>query len=233
MRTISGRVMSELEQLFKPTWRIHILAILMSVGTFVSLVPSAFSDTLELDRKAWISTGADNSQVTDGSLFKFRKGKNPRIVTSSELTNIHSHFKSFIGKNYTYVGQFRLASSDGGIGVTFHSKYKSSDSYYRLRRYYAEPTLHIAPHGTEITDGVIDSGVTPDAGVWYKFKVLVRVSSSATRIRSKVWKAAAKEPKGWQIDCSDSSETRLKRGRVGVWSMGEGSKQWRNLGISN
>lgn len=190
--------------------------------------------TLVLQAPSWNSTGADNDLLKDPSLFGFvalKKGN--RIRTTSELTNIHSHYK---GKKYKklknirYSGQMRILESNGGVGVTFYSKYPKSDTYYRLRR-FSSNEFHIVPHGTSITDGVISTGVTPSPNTWYNFRILTKTAVNRTRIRAKVWAQGETEPSGWQVDCYDDSDTRIKNGRLGVWSMGDGTKEWRNLKV--
>ncbi|RIL08623.1 MAG: hypothetical protein DCC75_08420 [Proteobacteria bacterium] len=192
------------------------------------------AETLDLLKRSWISTGADNSLVRNPALFKFR---GTFVRTNSEETNIHSHFKAggFRSlRNYIYSGQMRLADENGGIGVTFHSQYRRADRYYRLRSFPGNPQFHIAPHpdGIQlITAGDSDSEVVPIPGRWYNFKVMVRTTSARTRIRAKVWRAGTSQP-GWQINCSDESDIRIKRGKLGIWSMAAGQKKWRRLEVN-
>ncbi|MCB0336111.1 MAG: hypothetical protein KDD62_07385, partial [Bdellovibrionales bacterium] len=180
-------------------------------------------------------TGADNSLKRQKRLFKIRRKNGKDILsTKSKLVNIHAHYSEPKAKslaNLTYTGRFRLSAEGGGLGVTFYSKYPTTDAYYRLRRYEGN-SFHIAPHGTEITDGVIDTGVTPKHKRWYRFKILAQSLKDATRIRAKVWLDGRREPRKWQVDCKDSSETRLKAGAVGVWSMAAGTKLWSDLKVS-
>ncbi|MCO6431000.1 MAG: hypothetical protein J5J00_09075 [Deltaproteobacteria bacterium] len=210
------------------------------LGTFlitgllvVTLSTKVSAQNLSTDKKEWISTAASNSLEKAKGLFKFGRV----ISTKSEETNIHAHYKAkpFQAlKNYTYSGQFRIANADGGIGVTFHSKYPSEDQYYRLRSFPGDPSFKIAPHPDgiqNITEGDIDTEVAPSPGKWYNFKVMVRTTKKSTRIRAKVWRINGKEP-GWQIDCSDSSDIRIKTGKLGLWSLGSGKKEWRNLAIA-
>lgn len=182
--------------------------------------------------RRWVSTDSGNSLEKNPFLFLFRK-RARRVATDSEQVNIHSHYRGKGGRlrNFIYTGLMKIRDEDGGIGVTFLSDYPREDTYYRLRRFSGSPSFHIAPHGTEITSGETDSGVTPQAGKWYRFKVRVRVTRSATRIWAKVWKKNRKQPRQWQIDCRDSSDTRLRRGRAGIWSMGSDVKSWRRLAV--
>lgn len=219
---------------------VNVRCFLLSVFFSCPLLlgTKALADTNLLSQSIKIkSTGADNSLEKAKKLFSLKRLRNGEAIlsTKSELINIHSHF-DFPGssklKNYTYTGEFKVAEEFGGVGVTFHSDYPNSDTYYRLRRYSNLP-FHIAPHGTDITDGTTDSGVVPTPKRWYKFKIAVKTLKTRTNIKAKVWLANRKEPRGWQIDCSDASDSRIRAGKPGVWSMADGLKSWRDLEIDN
>ena len=190
------------------------------------------AETLSIKEKDWISTAEGNSLEKAPGVFSFKKV----ISTNSEAINIHSHYKDNelkSLKNYTYSGQMRLESSDGGIGITFHSRDPKADQYYRLRTTPGSD-FHIAPHpdGTQvITSGETSTGVVPTAGAWYNFKINVRTTSKGTRIKAKVWQVGSRQP-GWQVDCVDESDIRIKSGRLGIWSMATGVKAWRNLAVN-
>ncbi|MCB0338131.1 MAG: hypothetical protein KDD53_00940 [Bdellovibrionales bacterium] len=202
--------------------------------TFVSAV-SAETVSLIDKKKRWLDTEANNSMTVDSSLYDFASPKNPRVLkTVSELVNIHSHYngpKSRKWKNYTYTGKMRIDDPDGGVGVTVYSKYNRTDKYYRLRRYSGEPTFHFAPHGTTCTSGDVDTGVNPDAGVWYNFEVKAQTFSSRTKVFAKVWREGTSKPGSWMARCIDDSSTRSKKGRAGVWSMANGKKRWGALRV--
>lgn len=186
------------------------------------------------NKQNFLSTGANNSLDRARKLFSLRsKGKNQTLKTDSEEINIHSHYRANRAtrfKNYTYSGRMKIGSAASGIGVTFYSDYPKSDTYYRLRMYNGG-TFHLAPHPDDsyTFEGTTDTGIIPEVGVWQNFKIIVKSRKNATRIRAKVWALGEKEPKAWQIDCTDSGENRLKRGKPGVWSMAEGRKSWSRL----
>lgn len=210
--------------------------LLISVALLIALAVASETRAQELRLRApdWITTGADNSLARARSLFRFRERF---VVTRSDATNIHSHYRDpRLAKlrNYTFTGQMRIANPGGGIGVTFHSRYRRADRYYRLRYYPGGPGFEIAPHpdGVQlITDGVDLTDLVPTAGSWYNFKVLVRSSTRQTRIKAKIWPVGAKQPR-YQIDASDQSDRRITYGRLGLWSMGTGEKRWRRLNVS-
>ena len=202
-------------------------AILLIVFLFPC---NSFGENLDLQssRYGLLKTGADNSLRKQKRLFKRNRNG---FVSRSKLINIHAHFTkngTSTLKNFTYTGDMRVTNRNGGVGVTFYSDYPKSDSYYRLRAFPGSD-FHIAPHGTSITEGDAETGITPLPKRWYSFKIRVSTAKNETRIRAKVWRSKKREPRGWQINCVDSSETRLKRGKPGLWSMAEGRKQWRNL----
>ena len=155
--------------------------------------------------------------------------------TTSTQTNIHSHHTgSGIDtlSGYEYSGRMMMTASNGDIGVTFFSQYPNTDAYYRLRQ-YGTGAFHIAPHphGTNV-NGDTDTGVFPSPNVWYWFRILVEDTGSRTEIRAKVWPENSAEPAAWQVDCYDSSASRLTAGTIGVWSMGSGSKYWDDLTVT-
>ncbi|MEM7233867.1 MAG: PKD domain-containing protein, partial [Planctomycetota bacterium] len=178
----------------------------------------------------WLDTAAGNSLKEDDRLFSVVEiDGEDAIRTTSTATNIHSHFRTPF-QTTSFRGEFRVDNSRGGVGITFHSDYPNSDTYYRLRR-FKRKDFHISNHGTS-TSGDGSSGVVPRAKVWYAFAVSVENGSSETRIRAKIWEAKGSEPDSWQIDVRDDSETRLVSGKVGLWSMGSGRKYWRRLQVN-
>lgn len=207
-------------------------AIFMFLLCLVPLEALLAADTDLLETARWIQTGEGNSLVPTTGIFTFRPRREQVRTTATEV-NIHAHHRALRvrrARRITYSGRMRVVDENGGVGVTFLSQYPSADVYYRLRRYSGN-TFHIAPHGTEITEGEIDTGVTPVAGVWYSFKVLINVQRVRTRIRAKMWPSIAREPRSFSVDCSDTSETRLRRGRFGIWAMGDGEKRWASLRV--
>ncbi len=215
--------------------KMTLVALVIPGGVFAIDFESGKSEGLLESRRDWFSTGADNSLQREGGLFRLAsKRRAKQLYTASEDTNVHAHIRGSSAKrlrNYTYSGQMKIVEDGGGIGVTFHSQYPREDAYYRLRRYAGSPSFHIAPHGTSVSSGEIDSGVNPSGGEWYSFKVLVRTFRTRTRIRAKVWSRNQGIPGQWQVDTIDESDTRIRRGRPGVWSMGTGRKLWRKLKV--
>lgn len=211
---------------------IFLLFTFATPGFALDFSPGQAAELLS-EKGGWFPTGGNNSLEKDRTLFQFTGRGNARTIhTVSTLTNIHNHFKKDGAgrlRNYVYTGQMRVSEESGGIGVTFYSKYPKSDTYYRLRRINGD--FHIYPHGTEITEGDVSTGVTPEANVWYNFKVSVRTARSQTTIRAKVWPATERQPRLWQVICIDDSETRIKQGAPGIWSMASGTKSWRRLKV--
>jgi len=224
----------------QPIYELALVSILIGASVantvFAEARPVIEATNLLSSKKGWRDTGADNSLKKKKSLFKLQKGKTGRVLrTKSTDVNIHSHYSRAgiaAQRSYTYTGRMRTAEANGGIGVTFYSKYPKADKYYRLRR-YADNDFHLSPHGTEITSGKTSTGVVPKPGIWYRFKILVKTQRTRVRIYAKVWKLGSREPKKWQVDCVDSSSTRITRGKPGVWSMADGTKMWADLKISN
>ena len=189
------------------------------------------------DPPSWLDTGANNSMVENGGLFKvFELNGNPVFGTTSTAINIHAHDTGDdLGQcsSYRFTGRMMLAQSNAGIGITFFSDYPNSDSYYRLR---CSPgtAFHISPHpgDVQITAGTTDTGVTPQAGAWYRFSIEVEDTGSRTDIRAKVWMDGNAEPANWQIDSYDDHANRHRSGTIGLWSMSAGGGDyWDDLSV--
>jgi PKD repeat protein len=185
----------------------------------------------------WKNTEKENSFTENPSLFTTRiVGNTIAFGTESDDTNIHSHYNgndSLLWTNYIYTGRMYLTDDDGGIGVTFFSRYPSeNDVYYRLRRYAQEPAFRISPHGTSIKGGV-DSGIIPLDHTWYRFHIEVEDTGTQTNIRAKVWKEGDAEPENFQIMAYDDSVTRITSGTVGVWTMSSGVKLFDDLAVES
>jgi hypothetical protein len=177
----------------------------------------------------WLGTDANSALDEAPDLFAvLGEGDNQIFGTPSNLTNIHSHF---IGpgfeslRSYRLMGKLRIGSNNGGIGITLLSQYPNADAYYRIRRYEGA-SFHLSPHGTTMTGGDLDSGVTPLRDLWYRFVVEAEDEGDRTALRAKLWPDGDPEPTTWQIDAWDDGPTRLTAGRFGVWSMGPGSKDF-------
>ncbi len=183
----------------------------------------------------WIDTTPNNGLDVDDSLFIVaRVDDDLCLSTSSDATNIHTHFvgnETSGWSNYTVTGQLRIDSPTGGAGVTVLSDFPNTDRYYRLRR-FDDGAFLLAPHGTSITGGTSESDVVPSANEWYEFLVEVDDVDDRTEIRAKIWPAGDPEPSEFQIDCFDDSSDRLTTGTVGFWAMGPGAKQLRAVEIN-
>ena len=187
------------------------------------------------DPALWVDTSPFNSLTEDDTLFEVTSiGGDNALATSSTSTNIHSHYTGpELGAlaSYELTGRMRMASSDGGVGVTFFSSFPSSATYYRLRR-YGSTAFHVVPFGTLMSGGTTDTGVVPSPNTWYRFKISVEALPSETRIRAKVWEDGSTEPATWQANCFDDSASRLTSGTIGVWSFSSGSKYWDDLRVT-
>jgi hypothetical protein len=194
------------------------------------------------DPPDWLDTAPMNSLSGNDAVFEVLEvDGDTAFGTTLAATNVHSHYVGAgteAWSGYTYTGRMRGSAGGSRVGVTFLSDYPNSDRYYRLRHllgpdFPGSEFFHIAPHGTDITSGTWISNVAPQPGVWYWFEIQVDEEAAATRIRAKIWDEDAVKPADWQIDCVDSSASRLRSGTVGVWSMGAGEKYWDDLRVTN
>ncbi|MDH3626181.1 MAG: hypothetical protein OES25_00820 [Acidobacteriota bacterium] len=181
---------------------------------------------------AWSDTAANSSLQLDDSLFATEvDADGTYFATNSTATNIHSHLSTDFGSDYQYTGRMRITSSNGGVGVTFHSQYPNSMSYYRLRRFLSEPFHLTADGGATITSGTKTTNVIPSPNVWYRFLIRVEDTGTQTEIRANVWPDGDPEPTGWQIDAVDASSGRFTSGTIGVWSFTSGAKHFDELAV--
>jgi hypothetical protein len=189
----------------------------------------------------WFDTGAGNSMMQDDSLFRVVDLSGNRVFgTTSTLTNIHSHYVGTGSSDwsaYEFRGRMLITDPDAGIGVTVHSQYPRTDTYYRIRREPSSNTsqrdFHMAPHpdGTPIHCESRRTGIVPKVNQWYRFRFQVVPAQSSTSIRAKVWQAGTAEPATWQVRCEDRLADRPGAGTVGVWSMTAGRKYWDDLAV--
>ena len=112
-----------------------LILLLILPATMVSALDFQIGEKAYLlsEKSGWFPTGADNSLTKDVTLFQFLgKGLKRTINTNSTLTNIHDHYRRDQAgrlKNYLYTGQMMIDDADGGIGVTFYSKYPKQNVY--------------------------------------------------------------------------------------------------------
>ncbi|MGQ9666647.1 MAG: metallophosphoesterase, partial [Anaerolineae bacterium] len=180
--------------------------------------------------RMWIA-GADSNDFQGRFVRDFTvqgDGTNQWLETGYSQGNSTVHYwaePALAWSDYEFTGRLRRDHEKGGIGVTFYSRFPEGyDRYYRLRSYAKAPTLQIAPHGARITAGNVDTGVVPEPGRWYRFRIRVENLADATRIRARVWLEGEAEPAEWLADCLDERPERLRAGTVGAWGLDDGHK---------
>lgn len=104
-------------------------------------------------------------------------------------------------------------------------------------------SFQIEAHPDELPDsrkwpvtltGQSESELVGERQEWYRFRIRVEDTGSATHIQASVWIDGAPPPKDWQIDCFDNGPLRLTSGGVGVVSTGPngfGSKTVEELDV--
>ena len=195
----------------------------------------------------WSDTCDRLKPAGDEVLFKqvvVGSGGDVAFGTDSTDANIHSHYNpanldiDVLGwKDYVYRGKMRMTDPEGGIGVTFLSRYPEDiDQYYALRRDGKDRTFHLVahPHGVQSVSSdadKMDSGIEPEPNTWYHFLIELEDTGSRTEIRAKVWTEGDPEPSEFKIEAYDDSSIRLTSGTVGVWASDAGSKYFDNLRV--
>lgn len=148
-------------------------------------------------------------------------GNTPRIGTFSTLTT-----KTFsTNGRFEYSGRFIRTNVDTRVGFTFCSSYPEKDQYYLLAlwtRASGGVSMQLHSFGAGAPTGTLDSNLTPDINKWYRFRIQADDLNNATQIRARFWIDGAPEPSTWSIQAADSAATRLKAGRIGIWSAVKG-----------
>ncbi|MDZ4701595.1 MAG: LamG-like jellyroll fold domain-containing protein [Rhodothermales bacterium] len=140
--------------------------------------------------------------------------------------------------DYTYTGRLHAADAGAGIGVTLLSRHPAGENrLYAFRRYADRPTFHFssAPDGWALA-GASDSGIIPEAGVWYRFKIEVEDQpaegpNGRTSLRAWIWKDGEEPPADAVATAMDESPGRLTAGTVGVWRFGSSENQYDDLEV--
>ncbi len=215
---------------------VTMTADLSLTANFVEIGGDYFEDfnsyVLGDDPANWFDTQPGNSLAPGNSFYVGTGGGTTHLEISTTESNVHSHFVGALPSpsGYEFTGRMKITRDTGGIGVTFFSQFPNEVAYYRLRRYIGN-SFHVSPVGTSISGGATDTGVVPLANVWYAYRIQVEDTGSQTEIRANVWVDGDLEPAGWQVDCFDSSTSRLTTGTVGVWSFWQGAKRWDDIGV--
>jgi hypothetical protein len=182
----------------------------------------------------WTDTRAGFSLRRDDRLFGVtRIGSNNVIHTDSTADNIHSHLtgSARIWSDYELSGRMVVDDSAATIGVTTYSQYPKSDAYYRLGRGPGEAfTLQGRPSALSCSND--SAPVTPQPGVWVRFKFDVQDMGSSNQVRAKVWRENQPEPTAYSLNCVDLSAQRPLSGRIGIWSGDAGNKYWDDLEVT-
>ncbi|HEX2835647.1 MAG TPA: Ig-like domain-containing protein [Thermoanaerobaculia bacterium] len=161
------------------------------------------------------------------------EGNNPRIGTFSTLTT-----KTFTANGrFEYGGRFIRTSNDTRIGFTFFSSYPEQDKYYLIGLWSspntAALTMQLFAFGAGTPAGTLNSAFTPEANKWYRFLIQVDDVDNATKIRARFWLEGSTEPATFSIDAVDNAATRLKAGRIGIWSAVKGDAYVDDLGAKS
>ncbi|MFH1508606.1 MAG: type II secretion system protein [bacterium] len=190
-----------------------------------------------VDPTNWVDT-EDEFGLTEEDNFEIYEIDSSNHGTTSDLKNIHTHYNgagASAWTNYEVKGRMMYTDDRGGMGITFFSKYPTSNKYYRLMTNDAS-SLHVDAVGTSITAlGVDDrdTEVVMSEGVWYWFRIQARDVSNQTLIVAKVWEDGTREPRSWQVDCYSDAGDRSSAGTVGLWTIDQGSKYIDDIEIRN
>jgi RHS repeat-associated protein len=150
------------------------------------------------------------------------EGTNPRIGTFSTLGTY-----TFNGQGrFEYRGRILRTSTDARAGLTFFSSYPETDRYYLIGLWSqtsgSNLTMQLFGFGGGTPTGTVDSTTTLTPNQWVRFLIQVDDAGGATKIRARFWPDGAAEPQTFSIDATDTSATRLRGGRIGIWAAVKG-----------
>ena len=169
-------------------------------------------------------------EIADFAVVESDGGKVMQAKSSEK--NSYSHWlNGRLWKNYGYSGRFRiLHPAEGGIGFIFCSQFdRGYDRFYRLRIRAREGAFQFAHHGVDSPDDV-NIPVVLDADRWHRFRIECENSAVGQRMRARIWPADEAEPLHWQAEAVDSTAA-FKGGTIGLWSAGEGVRQFDDLSV--
>lgn len=183
------------------------------------------------DPDGWVDGVGQSSLHDDPTRFAVATvDDDPALDAAASNELIHSHY-AVAGSEWWNAYQLsgRLATSDaaGRVGVTLLSALPDLADALALE--------HVPGAGFRIgrLGGAAPAclGRLPAAagGAWHRFKVESHAQGDALRLRAKVWRDGASEPRAWMLDCRTDAAAAPQRGRVGVLAAGPGRKHWDDL----
>lgn len=197
------------------------------------------SYSVNSDPTNWTDTEANYSLNGNNALFKTASNSSVTFGTTSTLNSIHSHFAGPGASSWTNTettGRMMLTDVNGSLGITFFSQYQAADKYYVLGNTDSDRSFMISGRNTTITPQGVDdrdTEISPEANVWYRFRIQAKDVSNQTLIVAKVWRDGEDEPESWQVDCFDDNASRSSAGTIGVWTSGPGEKYVDDLQVRN
>ena len=136
----------------------------------------------------------------------------------------------------------RVEDDGSGAGLVVHSRYALGENRaIRLARAKRSPddsghfalTFDGSAPVYEADENRIDTGISPEAGRWYRLRLATEVHDDRVEVRAKVWPEDEAEPERWQAWATDRSEGRVERGTVAFWTWGEGRAGYRDLRVED
>ncbi len=197
---------------------------------------------LQVGEAALYLVGVDYADLTDGfaadHVIAERDGS--KVLAAPPCTgNAFTHVmpvEAWPEEGYEFSGRLSYTDAVGGIGLVLDSRYPwGEDHYQRLRAYGEAPEWQVAPKGLEVSAGMVGAGLSPQAGLWYRFRVRWQRQGEVSRLQAKLWPEGDPEPSGWQIDVETRDGAVSPTGRAGTlgfWSVGPGWKYWDDLRVA-
>ncbi|MEM6639752.1 MAG: choice-of-anchor U domain-containing protein [Pseudomonadota bacterium] len=194
-------------------------SVSVEVGRTASLPLQTFSEVSPgTPLTGWYQSAADFSLGLEIPNFATAAyGTNNALTVENVGSDFHAHYllnRADLWSDYRYTGRIYISGADDRAGVTVLSQYPTDDRYYSVA-YPGQGTFVLQTRGTTCS-GLLDTGVTPNPGDWYRFSVEATSDDVATTIRAKVWSDGDSEPQAWLASCTDSSNTRATSGAVGL-----------------
>jgi predicted MPP superfamily phosphohydrolase len=133
---------------------------------------------------------------------------------------------------YEVTGEVWIERPGDGGGIAAHARYALGEHRSIRLRLGPDRTFALAFDGSGPVTGDLDTGVTPQAGRWYRLRLRTEVTAEGVRALGRAWPAGQEEPGKWQAWGLDGTAIRVGSGTVALWGSGLGKVAFRHLTVT-
>lgn len=222
--------------------------VLAAAMAAVVWVPSAgaqpfYADDFEsygtqADPPGWFDSSPGNPQNQAPGLYK--TWPDP-VAGGNVVFGKHSASNSFTHQRDVTVdaaagfrleGRMLRTKDKAEMGVTVLSGFPAPDAYYLLAQRSRTGPVDLTSKNAGALVGDVDSGVTMEEDVWYRFVIEAEAAGNVLALRARVWEDGTAEPADWPIEATVGAGRRTS-GWIGLWGSGAGHKFWDDLAASD